>query len=294
MRLPSVTLSASILAFAVILGAVAITFRSSQRAQAELADARREYIHTVKDIQTWSDRLDTVRRAASLVSSEKKLPIAAQAAQGRHPRPDPVELVATHPELRGPYLKSYRHRSHIRYLPLYLTLGLSAGQISKFEDLLVNGEEDKIDLLTASLAQGVPTSDPNVAAMQKQSAAQLQTAETDLLGQAGFQALQSYDRASFGWGLATDVSTLAAAQENPLSLAQEQQLITVAANASGSYQAGGKIDPATFDREEVLAQASNFLSPTQLAALASDTAGAPLQALVKQFYQSAASGPPSH
>ena len=69
-------------------------------------------------------------------------------------------------------------------------------------------------------------------------------------------------------------------------------MIAAAANASGSYQTGGKIDAATFDREEILAQASKFLSPTQLAALASDTQGGPLLALVKQFYQSAASGSP--
>lgn len=292
MRLGSVTLSASIMALAVILGTVGIAFRSSRRAQAELADARRRYSHTLTDLQTWSDRLDTVRRAASPASSEKELPIAAEASKVSDRRADSVELVATHPELRGPYLKSYRHRTHIKYLPLYLTLGLSAAQISKFEDILVNGEEDKIDLLTASLAQGVPTTDPSLAAMQKEFAAQLQAAETDLLGQAGFHALQSYDRASSGWSLATDVSTLAAAQGNPLSLAQEQQLIAVAASASGSYQTGGKIDAATFDREEVLVQASKFLSPTQLAALASDTEGGPFLALVKQFYQSAASGSP--
>jgi hypothetical protein len=71
----------------------------------------------------------------------------------------------------------------------------------------------------------------------------------------------------------------------PLTQPQATRLREILANASTSYQAGGKAEPATIDWSRVMEQAQGFLTPPQFSALKADAQLPQISLLMKQFYQ---------
>jgi len=276
---------------ALTVGFACIGFERNRRAEDLLRAAIRKNTRIAVEIGTWSERAAAAKRNQTDLELALKQLKARRAFPAGHKNPvaaDPAVLAAADPKLRALYLSYYRDGLHFRNLPLYLALDLSPDQINKFENLLASHEDETINLKATAAAQGLAATDPDIAALQKQSDDQLRMAEAQVIGEAGYLELQQYERAVGAWNLVSDVSKLTSYQSNPLSASQEQQLINVVAGASASYQAGGNIDPTTINSAQIVSQSGKFLSPTQLTALSGDVQMAGILALIKQFYQSPA------
>jgi hypothetical protein len=72
----------------------------------------------------------------------------------------------------------------------------------------------------------------------------------------------------------------------PLTETQANQLLAILANASSSYQDGGKASPKTVNWDQVMAQAQDVLSAQQIAAISAEAQLGKLWPLLAQFQQS--------
>lgn len=186
------------------------------------------------------------------------------------------------PALRSQYLTSERINLEGRYGPLLGQLGLSPEQTAKFKELLVEHAQELLELRLAALpgaAAGPKTDIPSRDAAEER----LRTAQTDLLGDAGYRQLRQYERLL---PVRYEVDTLAgslALTNVPLDSAQAGQLVQIIANASNTYRQGGDADTPmpgngeqltplmlahqaideNIDWNSVLTQARGVLSPDQ-------------------------------
>jgi hypothetical protein len=71
-----------------------------------------------------------------------------------------------------------------------------------------------------------------------------------------------------------------------LTETQANQLLMILANASSSYQDGGKATLKTVDWDQVMAQAQGVLSAQQIAAMSAEAQLGKLGPLITQFRQS--------
>jgi hypothetical protein len=208
----------------------------------------------------------------------------APAAQKTPARPNRAALIATNPKVRAAYVRSFRANLTMNFLPLYHMLALSPAQIEKFEDLMTESEQEKLDLQAAALSQGLAVSDPAIATLQQQQNEQLRDGEVGLLGNAGYQQLQQFDRIQ---PLEDPITRMAypIAETAPITEPQMDQLLNVLANASGKFQAGGPADPMTIDWPTALPQVGQILNGTQYANFKAAAQIAQVMALVNQYYQ---------
>jgi RNA polymerase sigma factor (sigma-70 family) len=105
-----------------------------------------------------------------------------------------------------------------------------------------------------------------------------------ILGDEGFQQLQNYQRIQPLQGLVNDVSSLSISE--PLNPQQSAQLLTILANASSSYQGGGKATQLSVDWSQAVPQAQGILSAAQINALNAESQLAQVSSLGRQFLQS--------
>jgi hypothetical protein len=157
----------------------------------------------------------------------------------------------------------------LRYGRLFRVLGMTPQQIAAFDDLMINHQLARHDILEAAKASGVSTTDPSVAQLISDEAEQTRTRESALLGDAGYQQLQDDNRTSDprGW-----VNWLASSlySSEPLSAQQEDQLVGILANQSPAFQAGKAAETRQIqDWDTVFSQAEGVLTPAQLAAMKS-------------------------
>jgi len=197
--------------------------------------------------------------------------------------PNRAALIATNPKVRAAYVRSFRANLTMKFLPLYHKLALSPAQIEKFEDLMTESEQEKLDLQAAAQSQGLAVSDPAMAALQQQQNEQLCGGEVELLGNAGYQELQQFDRIQ---PLEDPITRMAyaVAETAPITQSQVDQLLNVLANASGKFQAGGPADPISIDWPTALPQAGQILNVTQYANFKAAAQIAQVMALVNQYY----------
>ena len=150
---------------------------------------------------------------------------------------------------------------------------------------MTEAEEDRLDVQTTTKAQGLAQNDPAFAKMRQQAEEKLQSAQKEILGDAGYLSLQQYNRLQPLLVFTTSVASDLAYAGNPLSAPQVDLLLDVLGNASNQYQTGGRADPVTVDSKRVLQQAEQTLTPIQFAAVQATTNQIELMKLQKQFYQ---------
>lgn len=172
-------------------------------------------------------------------------------------------LLSSHPKLLDLHLRSFRASLTGRFGVFYQMAGLSPEQIIKFEDLAQRHEAETIDLAATAAAQGLDNSDPAIDAVRKEQSEQLRASQIALLGDAGYQQLQQFNRAQGALVLVNGASQLGAAND-AYAYTQAGQLMQILANASPRFQQGGSFDPNSVDWNSVVAQAATVLSPKQL------------------------------
>ncbi len=204
----------------------------------------------------------------------------------KSPRPTLDTLLATNPKVRAIYLKSYQARLAVTYLPLYHRLKLGPAEIAKFNDLLSEREEERIDLQATAEAHGLPASDPAILAVKQQQDDDLHRAEIGLLGADGFQQVGQIERLQPLFDLVvTPLMSVIPAGAAPLTEAQGEQLLTVLSRSNSAFQAGGKADPLAIDWSTTLPQTRGFLSDAQYAGIQAWSQALQVRVLIKQYYQ---------
>jgi len=201
------------------------------------------------------------------------------------PRRDLADLMEANPALRRLFQQSFRANLGLRFRPFYNVAQLSPEEIDKFEALMTEAEQDKLDLPASAKTQGLGANDPALKKMWQQNDEKLQNTQKEILGEAGYQELQRYNRQEPLLYFNTMLAFLASETSTPLTASQCEKLQKVLSDASPTYQNGGKADLSTIDIPLAMVQAKQVLSPNQYAALDADFSGVVLCKLMDQFYQ---------
>lgn len=209
------------------------------------------------ELQAALDGLRVAQPAAPALSAAKKN-VTASAEKS------PEELLAQNPKLQALLLAWDRARVATRYGPLFQALHLTPEQIAKFEDLVMNRAEQRLDLQSATQAQSGSDNDSAAAALARRTADEFQAAQIELLGADGYRRLHEYERSLQVRTLVVDkLGGELAATETPLTSQQAEFLTQALADASNRYQKGGAASKDTIDWETVLAKAPGLLSAAQ-------------------------------
>jgi hypothetical protein len=263
--------------------------RSARRAEAALREIDRQRAAVDAGVARAAERLAAAaRERTALGEALHGLPPgrgSPVAADGTGDAADVAALLAANPRLFALGVRAYRANLGLHFGSLYRSLALAPDQIERFEDLMTRHQEDTLDLNAAAAARGLDDADPAVVALRGQEDEQLRAAQAALLGEAGFQQLQQFNREQPVGDIVTNVATTMALSSTPLSSAQAGQLTRFLADASSAYQSGNPADTATIDWDQVLSQAQGILSNAQYEALKAEYLKPQLDQLHAQFNQ---------
>jgi hypothetical protein len=265
---------------AIMLGVAGFNRHSAREAKAslELLAKRSDFLNS--GIRRAEDRI----AGATRDSAEMQAALAAQPIAPRNNERTVPALMAADPKLYALGMKAFQAGLHWKFGPLFRTLNLTPDQIDKFESLESQHEEAQIDIMATASAQGMPFSDPIVAALMSQENGQYQAAQQALLGDTGYQQLQQFNRMAPVMGIVDTVAVSVALTPTPLTGAQSDRLAQILANASSQFQSGGPATPATINWPATLGQAQAILSPAQFAALEGVYDGNQIGQIKTQFY----------
>jgi hypothetical protein len=241
-----------------------------------------------EQIATTRVQLATLQNPASSLQAEAqkdKVTPSPAAIRKPTPRRDLADLMETNPALSALFQQSFRSNLGLRFRPFYSSAQLSPEQISKFEELMTEAEQDKLDLNASAKAQGLAAGDPALKKMWQQNDEKLRSAQKEILGETGYQELQRYNRQEPLLSFTTMFALLTSETSTPFTSSQSGKLLNALSTASPSYQNGGNADLTTIDIPSALAQAKQVLSPNQYAALETNFSGLELWKLKEQYYQ---------
>jgi len=194
-----------------------------------------------------------------------------------------LALMESDPKLYALAMKVFRTNVAEQYAPLFRALNFTPDQIDKFETLSTQHTSTLVDIMFSANQQGVPLSDPAVTTLIQQENAQFTSAQQALLGDAGEQQLQQFNRAAPVMGVVRQVASAVALSSNPLTAPQADQLAQILASSSSNYQGGGNATQGTINWPAALGQAQGILTPTQFAALQGQYAQTQVNQLRVQF-----------
>lgn len=150
-------------------------------------------------------------------------------------------------KLQAMYLEAERRALPNRYAAFVRTSGLSQELAGRFEAQEMAAAERTLDIKATAQAQGLAETDPAVAALLNQSAQDLKTALSDILGPDGYSQLQQYERTLPTRSFVDNLAGELAFTDSPLNAQQAEQLVNALSSANRSYQGGG---PAIYPRLE--------------------------------------------
>jgi hypothetical protein len=283
-----------LLLVAISFALASVWYRSAQRAKNSVAEIEKERIGVEEDIRAALERIAAAAKSkddlkGALKEAQTRLTAESLDRNGAR-QPNLAVLLENNPKLRDLYRRSLRSQLALKYVPLYHKLGLLPAQTEKFEDLITERDEEKMDLQATAQSQSMVESDPAITSIQERQDADLSKAEIGLLGDTGYQQLQQFDRMQpLEDFVDRYVADFIPPTSTPLTEGQREQLLNVFANAvnpSRSPEPGDVIAwAAAIDWNTALPQAGNFLSPSQLATLQINAQQAQVGGLLKQFFQ---------
>ena len=160
-------------------------------------------------------------------------------------------------------LTAYRARLANTFGSLYQSLGLTPAEIDAFEASLTSYVETLLDLRAVAASDGLDEAGPEIAALTKQANEELRGEQIALLGGAGYQQLQQFERVLPLQNFVLGLARFSGFPPEPLTEDQVQKLTAVLANASEGYQSGAPANPASVDWDAALAQAQGILTEAQ-------------------------------
>jgi len=181
-----------------------IKTRLAHEAESSLETFAQRRARSAKEIQTLEERLasiekDRVNLQADLDESKKAKAPTATVLTPKNASPDarqvnPMEALLKDPKLQNYFFASQRASLAKNYGPFFQRLGLTPAQITKFEDILMEREEQKMDLQAVAESQGLRADSATLTTLRKQSEEKILTEQAALLGPAGVNQWQQYER----------------------------------------------------------------------------------------------------
>ena len=273
----------SILAAALIasLAAVIVAWRSAGVA----ASARTKHQSLVGESANVTAQLQRLERAtaeATELRAQAEAALAAWQAQNtaadsrvvkpateKVPVPakgpaEPGELLAKDPKLQALSIEASRGRFETTYGPLLRSLRLSPAQIAKLG--AAQGKFDALqqDMTIVMREQNLRANDAAILQLRQQAADELRTVQVEVLGAAGYEQLQSYERTLPVRAIAGRFAGAMAVADRPMSAQQAERLTQIMTEASGATPGNQRINPAAIDWSVVDRLAADVLSPDQL------------------------------
>lgn len=279
-----------------------IGFNSAHATRAAIADGLAKRAALAQEINRQRGRIATSERTladlgaalkAAQAEAEKQTAAASSATAGATGSPPRWKIVEANPELRPLFRQKFRADVSLNdhYPWFYKAAKLTPEQVQKFEALMLENEEQKMDLQAAAREQRLGRA--ALAAMQQQMDEKLQAAQRELLGAAGYQQLQDFQRAKHQNAFVAQVVDQVALTPDAFTEAQREQLskvlvASVRSDANVPFDPKERSDIALSKITEwprVMAQAQTFLSPVQFAALKGQAANVEAWALVREYCQ---------
>ena len=154
-----------------------------------------------------------------------------------------------------------------RYASLYKTLNLSPDQLDKFKDLLVERQNAARDVITVAREQGLdPRTDrAEIQQLVQQAQADVDNSIATAIGQDKFAQYQNYDQTAPQRIVVNQIAQSLNATSNPLTPAQNDQLVALLAQNAAPNDTGGR--QATPITDDIINAAQSFLAPDQIDAL---------------------------
>ncbi|MFT3780623.1 MAG: hypothetical protein QM790_01320 [Nibricoccus sp.] len=261
--------------------------RSAREQRRQFATLQARSKKNVEEVTAAQARLSELRHQLENPPTEPRndKSTVATPPQEQKSNRDVAELMEENPALRTLFRESTKANYLLGYKPFYDAAHLSPEQIERFEEIMFEAEQDKIDLRLAAKNQGLAPNDPSLKNLQRQNKAKLQEAQKELLGETGYEKLQRYQRLQPLSGFIQNIAVGAAQTDTPLTSQQCGQLLEILASANGSFQKGGNADYSTTDIPVALRKAEQIITPSQVIALRSSFTGIKLWKLKDQFYQ---------
>jgi hypothetical protein len=195
------------------------------------------------------------------------------------------DLLEKNPDLRALFKQSFKANLAPSYQSMYASAHLSPEQIDRFEELMTEAEQDRLDLQAAAKTQGLATNDPTLAKTRQQAEEKLQSAQREILGDTGYQELERWNRQRPLRGFTSLLANLVAPSGEPLTAPQCDQLLDILSRTSSQYQAGGQADILTVDSKLAVQEAKPLLTPIQFSALQANANIVELKKLQDQFFR---------
>ena len=224
------------------------------------------------------------QRLAELLARHKRL-LAAARKNNRGPEPttanqDPLNTTTVRPrieaaiqakqekiaETRKRYLAAYRASLDLKFGLLFQKLKLAPLTEESLKDLLTQREDDNLAVEAAARDRGVPTTDPEIEAMDDSLNAANKAAMADLIGHQGEREVHSFLQHDSVLPVVDQFTSGAAAAGDPITSDQALSLLS-ALSAASSTQPSGRVIKDTVNWSQLMAQVSSVLSPAQFAVL---------------------------
>jgi hypothetical protein len=216
----------------------------------------------------------------STLDSLSKTPTGKTTAPGKKAGFDPAVALAERNRLDGErqkdprvqlrQLAAERAKLVTRYGALYWKLKLAPEQIGQFEAIVARRYEQVQDMMAAVLAQGVSVSSPDFSKLysplQQKIDETFRAAQKELLGEAGYQQFDEYERGLPARNVVRSMAGAAVLVGTPFSPQQAEQLVGIVADASNAYRQGRNVSPLEIDWEQADTRAREILSSEQMIA----------------------------
>ncbi|MBE2214258.1 MAG: hypothetical protein IAE82_10340 [Opitutaceae bacterium] len=176
---------------------------------------------------------------------------------------DALQRMLHDPELNLLQLAAGRAARTVQYGTLVRQLGLSPEQTLELDRILAAKEMREMDVYASGRAQGLATTDPALAALNREIEADTEKALRPLLGDEGYALFQEHDRTAM---LRLTVSSLAGAATvagAPLSPAQSEALVQILAESTPGYAQGRRVKTSQVDWSAADLRIQASLTPAQ-------------------------------
>jgi RNA polymerase sigma factor (sigma-70 family) len=237
--------------------------RAIRGTEAALETARQSLAATAERVQDLRQRGSVAGNQA--LPPPRGAPVAAVPASPAQAADPGVAagraLQSAHPEINQAVVNYSKAAALARYWPLFSQLKLTPDQIAQFEQIAVAADPGGFGFGGNGYQYSFSPSDHPIS--QAEAAAQVQA----LLGPAGFQALQDYQRTAGAVSFANMVGEAAFDAGEPISATQSDQLRQIVAANSATYVAGRSVNIGQVDWTAVEQQSRSLLTDGQAASL---------------------------
>jgi hypothetical protein len=273
-RQPATAFGLSILLSAIIFGDILLALRHHE---SDVALKAALLHRTELEGALQRTRSATADLAIKRAVASSSVPTSNKASPQRRAQPVTLgALTARDPKLAQLFLNSVGARFDRDYGPFCEKMHLTAEQVQRLRQIQSAFQAQRQDISDAAASSGISINDPSVAELIKQTWDQRTADEVSLLGDAGLQQLQDYERTlSVRRELVQSLAGYVA-WTDPLTADQANQMTQIIANASPAYRAGYQagaylggnetMENETMDWEDVEAKLRPVLTPTQFAA----------------------------